>query len=373
VLFQRRRFEQEMQEEIAFHRAEARKELHANGLDATEARYAAVRQFGNAARVQEDAVETVSFRVETAWHDLRYALRQLRKNPGFAATAIVILALGIGATTAIFSAVNPILFASLPYPQPKRIVRVYERTSQGGRQLPNFADYTGIVERSRSFEALAATRGWQPTITGGEQPERLEGQRVSWPFFRVLGVAPFMGRDFERDDDLWRGVGSYVDKPLSGPLGRNVVVLSYGLWQRRFAADPKIVGQHVKLDDTDFSIIGVMPAAFENVIEPEAELWAPLQYNSALPRASRDWGHHLNFTGRLRSGISESQAASELDVIARSLAQIYAPGYNESGGPPAGFLVRRLQDDVTSSARPALLAVLGAVMLVLIIACVNVT
>jgi len=373
VFIRRRKFEHELQEEMAFHRDQAAGDHRERGLEAADSRSAAARDFGNPTRMQEESVETVAFRWETTWHDFRYALRQLRQNPGFAATAIVILALGIGATTAIFSAVNPILFASLPYPHPRQIVSIYERNNGGGPRMPNFADYVGLNERSRSFDAMAATRGWQPTITGGDQPERLEGQRVSWPYFRMLGVAPFMGRDFESADDLWRGEGSIVDGPIKGSMGRNVVVLSYGFWRRRFAGDPNIIGQNIKLDETEFTVIGVMPASFENVIAPEAELWAPLQYNSALPRASRDWGHHLRFVARLRGNITKTQAASELDVIARTLAQIYAPGYNEAGGPPSGYLVKSLQDDLTSSARPALLAVLSAVMLLLIIACVNVT
>ena len=373
VLIRRRKYERELQEEMAFHREESAGDYRERGFEPGDARSAAAREFGNATRMQEQSVETVAFRWEATWHDFRYALRQLRQNPGFAATAIVILALGIGATTAIFSAVNPILFASLPYPHPRQIVTIYERNNGGGGRMPNFADYVGLSERSRSFDAMAATRGWQPTITGGDQPERLEGQRVSWPYFRVLGVAPFMGRDFESADDQWRGQGSSVDGPIKGPMGRNVVVLSYGFWRRRFAGDPNIIGRNIKLDDTEFTVIGVMPASFENVIAPEAELWAPLQYNSALPRASRDWGHHLRFVARLRVNITRAQAGSELDVIARTLSQIYAPGYNESGGAPQGYMVKSLQDDLTSSARPALLAVLSAVMLLLIIACVNVT
>src|SRR5437870_2714299 len=139
-----------------FHREQAEREMHADGVAASEAHYAAARQFGNATRLQEQAVETVGFRLETTVHDARYALRQLRKNPGFAATAIVILALGIGATTAIFSAVNPILFEALPYPEARRVMTIFERGRDGGQWLPNFVDYVGLSGRSHSFEAIAA-------------------------------------------------------------------------------------------------------------------------------------------------------------------------------------------------------------------------
>src|SRR5215470_12302730 len=146
ALIHRRRFEREMQEEMAFHREEAERDLIEGGVGTEAAHYAAIRDFGNSTRHQEDAVESVSFRLETTWHDLRFALRQLRKNPGFAATAILILALGIGATTAIFSAVNPILFESLPYPESHRVMTIFERGADGGQRLPSFVDYVGLTD-----------------------------------------------------------------------------------------------------------------------------------------------------------------------------------------------------------------------------------
>jgi putative ABC transport system permease protein len=283
----------------------------------------------------------------------------LRKNPGFTAIAIITLALGIGASTAIFSVVNPTLFASLPYPNPERLVMVYERSNDGVQNQPNFADYVGLTERSHSFEAVAAMKSWQPTITGNDEPERLEGQRVSAPFLRVLGIGPMIGRDFETADDLHRGP--------------NVVILSHKLWRRRFAADPAILGRQIKLDDEAFVVVGVMPEKFDNVLAPAAELWAPIQYDRSLPPLSREWGHHLQIAGRLKSNIRPVQADSEVDVIARTLAQLYSSGYKEAGGPPAGFLINTMQQDLTASVRPALLAVFGAVILLLLIAAVNVT
>jgi putative ABC transport system permease protein len=359
LLVRRKQFSDELEAETAFHREQAERDLVADGMSAEDARHAATRQFGNDALLREHSRDIVGFQFETGLQDLRYAVRQLRKNPGFAATAILILALGIGATTAIFSAVNPILFEPLPYPNAHSVTMIWEHGNDGSQRLPNFGDYVGLTERSRSFEAVAALKPWQPTMTGGDQPERLEGQRVSAPYFRVLGINPTLGRDFEKSDDLYRGP--------------NVVILSYKLWQRRFGADKRILGQEIKLDDESFTVTGVMPASFENVLAPEAELWAPLQYNAALPPNSREWGHHLQMAGRLRAGVSKAQTGSELDVIMHSLAALYASGYNESGGAPAGFLVDSLQEDVTQAVRPALLAVFGAVMLVLLIACVNVT
>lgn len=291
--------------------------------------------------------------------DLRYAFRQLRKSPAFTAVAVLVIALGIGATTAIFSAVNPILFEPLPYPQAARIMMIWEMRSDGSPLDVSFGSFHGLVDRSRSFQALAVTKPWQPTMTSATQPERFEGQRVSAAYFRALGVLPVLGRDFQASDDQYKGP--------------NVVVLSDRLWRQRFGGDSTIVGRQVTLDDNLYTVIGVMPGGFENVLAPSAELWAPLQYNPSLPRDGREWGHHLRMIGRLQPGVSRNQATSELDVIVHTLAQIYAKGYDSSGGAPDGFLVNSLQSDVTRAVKPALLAVLGAVMLVLMIAGVNVT
>jgi putative ABC transport system permease protein len=236
---------------------------------------------------------------------------------------------------------------------------VWEARQDGGQGFANFADYRGFVENSRSFDAVAALKPWQPTMTGPNEPERLEGQRVSAPYLRVLGIAPAIGRDFADADDISQGP--------------NVVILSDKLWHRRFASNPAIVGGQVKLDDQLFTVIAVMPPAFENVTAPEAELWAPLQYNATLPPNSREWGHHLRMIGRLRAGINREQARSEIDVVMAGFMRAHASGYQEAGGIPPGFVINSLRDDLTRGVRPALLALLGAVFLVLIIACVNVT
>ncbi len=324
-----------------------------------EAHLAVKRQFGNAMRLKEESLDAVAFGFETTLQDFRYALRQMRKRPGLAVAAILVLALGIGATTAIFSAVNPILFEPLPYPNPSRLMMVWEKRNDGGAMWVTFGTFRGVAERNRSFESVAVMKPWQPTMTGPDQPQRLEGQRVSAGYFRTLGIAPALGRDLEPADDQFHGP--------------NVVILSHGLWRRRFGSDRTIIGRQVRLDDNLFTVLGVMPSGYENVLAPEAELWAPLQYNPALPADGREWGHHLRMIGRLRHGVSSDQARSELDVTLRALAQIYAKGYASSGGPAAGFLVDGLQQDVTRDARPALLAIFGSVVLVLVIVCVNVT
>ena len=359
VLTNRTDADQDVTEEAQHYLEESTAAFIAQGLSPEEARRTARLELGDMTTVTEQ-VRTHGWEnmVSTLFADLRYAARQLRSNIGFTTVAVLTLALGIGATTAIFSAVNPILFESLPYPQAGRIMMLWEKRADGGPSPVAFATYHGLVERSRSFEALAAMKPWQPTMTGPAEPERFEGQRVSASYFRVLGVVPALGRDFQAADDQYHGP--------------NVVVLSDKLWRQRFAGDRTIIGHQVTLDDNSFTVIGVMPRTLENVLAPAAELWAPLQYDPALAPWTREWGHHLRMVGRLQPDVTRDQARSEADVVLTTLARIYAKGYATSGGPASGFLISALQDDVTRGVKPALLAVLGAVVLVLVIACVNV-
>lgn len=362
----REQFNDDLAEEMAFHREQTEKQLRAEGMSPESAHYAAARQFGNATLLKERGHEVVEFRFETALQDLRYAARQLRHNPGFAVAAIVVLALGIGATTAIFSAVNPVLFKPLPYPHSGRIMMIFEMRD-GGSRLPNFGTYQGLAERSRSFEAMAVMKPWQPAMVGIGEPELFEGQRVSAGYFRALGVIPALGRDFQNSDDV-----------VNGP---NVVILSDRLWRRRFGADPSIVGRPITLEtsssqltgSSSFTVIGVMPSGVENVLAPSAELWAPLQYDHSLPFGGREWGHHLRMVARLESGVSKEQATSELAAILPTLGKAHAKGFESAGGVPAGVVVTSLHDNLAAGVKPALLAILGAVGLVLLIASVNVT
>src|SRR2546423_4925852 len=286
--------------------------------------------------------------------DIRFAVRKLLRRPGFTLIAVLTLGLGIGATSGIFSAVNPVLFQPLPYPSANRIVTIWYTGGDGSLIEQAFGTYHELAQRSHSFDAVAVTKSWQPRMTGRSEPERLVGQRVSASYFRVLGVRPALGRDFDSNDDL-----------LHGP---NVVIISNELWLRRFAGDKTIVGRQVTLDDNVFDVIGVMPREFENVMAPSAELWSPLQYDMSLVTA---WGHHLRMVGRLRSHLGVEQVRHELDTIAHSPVPEFPRVPWASAGK--GFIVNALQDDVTAGVKPALLAVLGAVTLLLGIASINVT
>jgi putative ABC transport system permease protein len=294
----------------------------------------------------------------TPLRDLRFALRQVRKNPGFAATSVLILALGAGASTAIFSALKPVLLDSLPYPQAGRIMMIWD-VFQGARSDVTFHTYRELAERNRSFEAIAVLEAWQPTMTGLAQPERWDGQSVSAEYFRVLGMSPVMGRDFQSSDNQFKGP--------------KVAILSDRLWRRRFGGDSTIVGRQIKLDDDLYTVVGVMPAGFENVLAPSAEIWTPMQYDSGhiTNYDSAEWGHHLHMVGRLRPGVSRDEARHDLEMIT------YAPVPEFPRARWAslsnGFIIDSLQREVTRGVKPALFAVLGAVMLLLLIACVNVT
>ncbi|MCI0404009.1 MAG: ABC transporter permease [Acidobacteria bacterium] len=296
--------------------------------------------------------------METLWQDLRYGTRQLLRSPGFTAVAVLTLALGIGGATVIFSAVNPILFEPLPYPHPDRIMMVWD-IFESARSEVTFHTYREIAERNRSFDALAILEPWQPTMAGSAEPERLDGQSVSYGYFRVLGIAPEMGRDFQPSDSAFHGP--------------KVAILSYGLWQRRFGGDHGIVGRQITLNGDSYTVIGVMPRGFENVLAPTVEIWSPEQYDRGhiTDTNTAEWGHHLRMVGRLRPDVSFAQAKADIDRIARApVAEFPRPRW---AALRVGFIVDSLQGDVTRGVKPALLAVLGAVMLVLLIACVNVT
>jgi len=289
--------------------------------------------------------------------DLRYGARKLLKTPGFTMIAMLTLALGIGASTAIFSAVNPILFESLPYPNAKRVTAIWDRMSDDTRLEVTFGTYRELEERSHSFDAIAVIRPWLPTLIGPSEPERLDGQRVSANYFRVLGTPPALGRNFDSSDDR--------------PGGPRLAILSDGLWRRRFGGDSAIVGRQIILDDNSYTVVGIMPNNFENVLAPSADVWTLLQYDRSLPTfESREWGHHLRMVGLLRQGVGTEAAGQEVDKIARApLQEFPRPPWASLG---RGFIVNSLQDEVTRSVKQALLAVLGAVLLVLVIACINV-
>ena len=280
--------------------------------------------------------------------DIRYAFRTLRQNTAVTLVAALALALGIGANTAIFSVVHAVLLDPLPYADPARLV-----TLLGPRSRPlSPPDFLDIRKQARSFEAVAAAEGWSGNLSGRNTPEQIVGLHLSEDMFRLLGVPALRGRTFPPDD--------------FGPGCGKVLVISYGLWQRRFGGVADVIGQKVVLDSEPYTLIGVMPASFQ--FAPfwitQAEMWAPLDVSD---RVTLRFFHSLRVFARLRPNVSSITAQAEVDGICRNLARAY-PDTNTN----MQVLVEQLQEKVVGNVRPALLVILGAVGLVLLIACANV-
>jgi len=358
VLRNRDAADRDVADEVRHYYEEATAQFIASGMSPDAARREARVVLGNMTVAQEE-VRSFGWEnlLESVVADVRIGARRLRTSPGFTAVTAIILALGIGATTAIFSAVNPVLFESLPYPHADRIVMLWDTGIDGSRLEFTFGTYRELLARSRSLESITVMRAWQPTMTGGIEPERLDGQRVSADYFRVLGVRPALGRDLAASDDL--------------PNAPRVAIVSDRLWQRRFGGDVGIVGRQVVLDDVSYTVVGVMPRGFENVLSPSADIWRALQYDPSLPPDSREWGHHLRAVARMRPSADVDAVRRELADIARSpIPDFRRPRW---ASMQQGLTAASLQEEMTLGVRPALLAVLGAVLLVLTIACVNVT
>jgi putative ABC transport system permease protein len=280
--------------------------------------------------------------------DARYAVRQLTRTPGFTLVVLLTIALGIGATTAIFSVVNGVLLRPLPYPEPDSLVLVNEVVPQYGSFSVAPANFFDWRQQNTVFERIAALTNDRVAYIHKDQPEMLLGAVVSWDFFDMLRVAPARGRTFRAEEDV--------------PGKHAVVIISHGLWERRFGGDPAVLGQAVNLNATPTTLIGVMPRDFQ--MPSGAEYWRPIALNPV--NASRG-GHYLGVMARLKAGVSLAQAQAEMKTIAERLAVQYpANSANESAE------VALLQDRMVGGVRPALLTLLAAVGVVILIACANV-
>ena len=288
------------------------------------------------------------------WQDLKYGFRVLRKNPGFAVGAMVVLALGIGANTAIFSVVNAVLLRPLPYRDPGRIAMIYHVPPQ--KSFPGAkifavspANYLDWQAQSSVFDAMSIFHPTTMTVTGKGQPEAVSGMVVSSGFFQVLGTTPIMGRSFTPEEDT-DGHG-------------NVVVLSYPFWRSHFGADPKVIGKSLTFNGQPYSIVGVMPAHFQFFYQ--GQYFVPLGWTDQ-DRAVRN-NHNYLVIVRLKRGVSLQQAQAEIDTISTRLEQAYPE--DDKGW---GATIVPLREDLVGDVRPALLVLLGAVAFVLLIACANV-
>jgi putative ABC transport system permease protein len=284
--------------------------------------------------------------------DVRSGARLLRSVPMFTGVCVLTLALGIGATTAMYSVVDPILMQPLPYPDPERVMLVWERDDDGSRSNTSFATYRDLADGSTTLAAAAAVGSWAPTIADNGEPERLTGDRVSWSYFDVLGVRPTLGRGFVRDHDA--------------PGENRVIVIAHTLWMRRFGGDSSIIRRSVALDGIPHEVVGVMPRSFENVLSPNAEIWRVLGYDASQPWACRTC-RHIRMIARLRAGIDPQVAREELNARSASLVRQYPTDYSAPG-----IHLVSLHDEVTRASRPTLLVLAAAVGLLLMLATANV-
>ena len=289
-------------------------------------------------------------------NDLRYALRSLRQRPGFTALTTLTLALGIGTTSAIFSVVSGVLLQPLPYDRPDDVMMMHTRIEGNPRSELSLPEYWDLRERARSFTRVAAFSNGSLTLTGSGTPERLEAGFVTADAFPLLGVSPARGRTFAAEEDL--------------PGRPAVVLLSDGLWRRRFGADPEIVGRSLILDDAPTTVLGVMPPGFQlptHYAGPGMELWTLLQLEPAVDRSERGW-HWLTAMGRLRPGVDARGAGREIAAIMAGMLRRYPNEYDADFAGSASPAAEEMVSDI----RPVILVLMGAVGLLLLIACANV-
>jgi predicted permease len=357
-----KRILEELDQDIREHIERETQDNIERGMTAEEARYAAMRKFGNVTRVKEETREVWSLVwLERLLQDVKYGLRMLRKSPAFAVVGVLTLALGIGANTAIFSVVDAVLFRGLPYRDAERLVWATNVVRQQGQNLVFADEYAGWRTQSHVFETIAAySAAAEYTLTGAGSPERLRGARATASFLEVLGVTPQLGRNFMPEEDR--------------PGGPKVALLSNAIWKSNFGADPKVIGRVVALDDAPYTVIGVLPRDFEFLDNSPADILVPFQLAESSIQASNGrvmvMIQPLSVVARLRAGATVESAVSELDAInKRVLENLPAHIKGLGDGQAQVFL---LHDHEIGNVRPALLILLGAVGFVLLIACANV-
>ena len=351
-ILRRTRLESEMDAELCFHIEAYAADLVRSGVPRAQALRRARIEFGGIENVKEAAREARGVNiVENVLRDARQSMRALWRSPGFSAVAILTLALGIGATTAIFSVVYAAMLKATPYPDAERLVRIHERGPLGPEMSVSPQNFIDWKQAAASFDGLSIFHTEERTIRGMDQPMRARGADVSADFFSILGASAEIGRVFSETED----------SPSAAP----VAVLSHGFWQQRFGGDAKGIGRTMEIDGRVYTVIGVMPASFD--FPEHTQIWLPagLFYDEwkKYPRSV----HFVEVVGKLRAGVTLTRANSDLNAIAGDLAQKY-PTSNQG----FGVALTPLHEDVVSDVRPALLALLASVGFVLLIACANV-
>ncbi|RPI57324.1 MAG: FtsX-like permease family protein [Acidobacteria bacterium] len=351
----RRRLDSETQDELDAHLALLADRYIRSGMTPPDAQDAARRQFGNFTQIREDVYQMNGIRsVDGLAQDLRYAFRQLRRSPGFSTVVVATLAVGIGGTTAVFSVLQAVLVAPLPYEQPGQLVRFYQQEpgKPDTRHYLTGTHFSSLRDRAASFESVAALDNYSETghdLVKDGQAERLRVLRVTSEYFHALR-AGLRGAGFDRNDEV----------------GTRRVVLSDRLWRTRFGSHPSVIGSSVQLSGEPYEVVGIVPRGFEDPIAGEMDAWVPYPLARDLARVSAEENNAVSAVGRLRDGISLEQARAELAALSRSMKEQW----------PAARLsavdVVPLQEDLVATARGPLHLLLVAVVLVLLVACVNV-
>ncbi|HEY6402417.1 MAG TPA: ABC transporter permease, partial [Blastocatellia bacterium] len=351
-LLRKDRIDREMEDELRFHLLMRTRENIERGMRPDEAEREARRRFGNVGHIKDLGrdIKGGGF-MESVLQDIRYGARMLIKNPGFTLIAIITLALGIGANTAIFSVLNAVLLRPFPYQNPERLVIVQERISAQDLPAASYLNYTDWRGQSAVFDSMAAVRVLESfNLTGTGGPERIQGRLITASFFPTLGIKPIRGRNFLAEEDA-RGAAP-------------AVILSHQFWQRKFSADESIIGRQLTLNDQIFTVVGVTPAGFQ--YGAEADVSVPIGLSADRFRLrGRDPG--VAVVARMKTNISIAQAERELNTIAARLERQY-PETNTD----RRVRVRSLHESFVGSVRPALWLLFGAVGFVLLIACANV-
>jgi predicted permease len=356
-LFLRKRVEHELERELRFHLEEEMEDQQAGGLSSDEAKIAAIKKLGGVTQIQEECRDMRRTAIlETLGQDVRYAFRTLLKTPAFTGVIVLTLAFSIGVTSAIVSVLEGVLIKPLPFHDAARLVRAYTRTSLHPKFPVNPNDFRDARSRMRAFESFAAYTHRDLQLSGIGEPARLSGFAVTAGYFHVLGLKPAIGREFERDDEL--------------PGRGHVVIVSDRIWRTKLQAEPGVLGKTIRLDQTPYTIVGVMPAgvqhpgnAYHSVLYGDTvEIWTPFTFSDSKDRGS----HYMDAIARLRSGTSLAQAQGEFLSTMRQIAHEQIGNSDD-----VQVVLSPLETEIVGRIRPLLFALIAAVALVLLLACVN--
>jgi predicted permease len=352
---QKEKAEREMNAEMRFHlEMETEKNIR-RGMSEEAARLAAQSSFGGIERTKEAYRDLIRFRrLEEVWQDLRYGARMLLKKPGFTSIAVLTLALGIGANTAVFSVINSVLLGSLPFADADRLVMIWETHSEVHGPVGTYPDFQDWRAQAQSFQGMSAVsnkrfRNGRAELTAQGETVEVQGTLVSYDLFPLLGLKPILGRTFLSEEDR--------------PAANRVVILSRALWQRRFANDRDVIGKSVQIDGVSFTVVGVMGEQYPL----DTDFWVPLSHLSQRDLTNR-MSHSVRVIGRLKHGVTIEEARREMEAIAARLQQLY-PASNKN----LGVELVPLHHQLVGNLRPLVLLVFAAVGLILLIACANVS